>query len=49
MKLLHKLLKDKYPKLKISRHYLSIIIKNNNIIRKRATFTHFFHISLYVY
>jgi len=41
MKLLHKLLKDKYPKLKISRQYLSTIIRDNNITRKRATFKHF--------
>jgi transposase len=41
MKLLHKILKDKYPKLKISRQYLSTIIRDNNITRKRATFKHF--------
>ena len=41
MNFLHELLKSKYPKLDISRQYLSDIIKDNNITRKRATFKHF--------
>lgn len=41
MKILHKLLKDAFPKLNISRQYLSDIIRDNNITRKRATFKHF--------
>jgi transposase len=38
---LHQLLKDKFKDLDISRQYLSDIIRDNNITRKRATFTHF--------
>jgi hypothetical protein len=38
---LRELLKSKFPKLDISRHYLSNIIRDNNITRKRATFKHF--------
>jgi len=41
MNFLHELLKSKYPKLDISRQYLSDIIRDNNITRKRATFKHF--------
>ena len=41
MKQLHQLIINKYPTLKISRQYLSDIIRDNNITRKRATFTHF--------
>ena len=38
---LQELLKSKFPKLDISRQYLSDIIRDNNITRKRATFKHF--------
>ena len=41
MNFLHELLKTKFPKLDISRQYLSDIIRDNNITRKRATFKHF--------
>jgi len=41
MNFLHELIKDKFPKLDISRQYLSDIIRDNNITRKRATFKHF--------
>ena len=41
MKQLQQLISNKYPTLKISRQYLSDIIRDNNITRKRATFTHF--------
>ena len=41
MNFLHELLKTKFPKLDISRQYLSNIIRDNNITRKRATFKHF--------
>jgi len=41
MNILHELLKNKFPKLYISRQYLSDIIRDNNITRKRATFKHF--------
>ena len=41
MKHLHQLIINKYPTLKISRQYLSDIIRDNNITRKRATFAHF--------
>jgi transposase len=41
MNFLHELLKIKFPKLDISRQYLSDIIRDNNITRKRATFKHF--------
>ena len=38
---LQELLKSKFPKLDISRQYLSNIIRYNNITIKRATFKHF--------
>ena len=38
---LQQLIINKYPTLKISRQYLSDIIRDNNITRKRATFAHF--------
>ena len=41
MNFLHELIKDKFPKLDISRQYLSDIIRDNNITRKRATCKHF--------
>jgi transposase len=41
MNFLQELLKSKFPKLHISRQYLSDIIRDNNITRKRATFKHF--------
>jgi len=41
MKQLHQLIINKYSTLKISRQYLSDIIRDNNITRKRATFAHF--------
>ena len=41
MKHLQQLIVNKYPTLQISRQYLSDIIRDNNITRKRATFTHF--------
>jgi transposase len=41
MNFLQELLKSKFPKLDISRQYLSDIIRANNITRKRATFKHF--------
>lgn len=41
MNFLQELLKSKFPKLNISRQYLSDIIRANNITRKRATFKHF--------
>lgn len=41
MKQLQQLIINKYPTLKISRQYLSDIIRDNNITRKRATFAHF--------
>jgi len=41
MNFLQELLKTNFPKLDISRQYLSDIIRDNNITRKRATFKHF--------
>ena len=41
MEQLHKLTIDKFKNLDISRQYLSDIIRDNNITRKRATFGHF--------
>ena len=41
MKDLHELLYLEFPDLKISRQYLSDILRDNNITRKRATFKHF--------
>ena len=41
MNFLQELLKNKFPNLDISRQYLSDIIRDNNITRKRATFKHF--------
>jgi len=41
LKKLHVLLKSKYKGLDISRQYLSIVLRDNNITRKRATFSHF--------
>ena len=41
MKHLQQLIVNKYPTLQISRQYLSDIIRDNNITRKRATFSHF--------
>ena len=41
MKHLQQLIVNKYPTLQISRQYLSDIIRDNNITRKRATFAHF--------
>ena len=41
MNFLQELLKSKFPKLDISRQYLSDIIRDNNITRKRATLKHF--------
>ena len=41
MKQLQQLIINKYPTLKISRQYLSDIIRDNNITRKKATFAHF--------
>lgn len=41
MNFLQELLKSKFPKLDMSRQYLSDIIRDNNITRKRATFKHF--------
>lgn len=41
MNLLHKILKNKFPELTISRQYLSNIIRDNNLTRKRETFKHF--------
>ena len=41
MNFLHELVKVKFPKLDISRQYLSDIIRDNNITRKRATFKHY--------
>jgi len=41
MNFLHELLKVQFPKLEITRQYLSDIIRDNNITRKRATFKHF--------
>ena len=41
MNFLQELLKSKFPKLDISKQYLSDIIRDNNITRKRATFKHF--------
>jgi len=41
MQLLHQKLHNKYSDLSISRQYLSKIIRDNNITRKRATFEHF--------
>lgn len=38
---LHKKVKDKFKNLDISRQYLSDILRDNNITRKRATFQHF--------
>jgi transposase len=38
---LHGKLATKFPKLTISRQYLSDILRDNNITRKRATFEHF--------
>ena len=41
MNFLLELIKGKFPKLDISRQYLSKIIRDNNITTKRATFKHF--------
>ena len=41
MNILHEQMKQQFPDLKISRQYLSDIIRDNNITRKRATFKHF--------
>ena len=41
MNFLHELIKVKFPDLDISRQYLSNILRDNNITRKRATFKHF--------
>jgi len=41
MNFLQELLKSRFPKLDISRQYLSDIIRDNNITRKRVTFKHF--------
>ena len=41
MNFLHELLKVQFPKLEITRQYLSDIIRDNNITRKRAIFKHF--------
>ena len=41
MKNLHVQLSNKFKSLDISRQYLSDILRDNNITRKRATFTHF--------
>lgn len=38
---LHKKIKDKFKDIDISRQYLSNILRDNNITRKRATFKHF--------
>ena len=34
-------LKNKFPELNISRQYLSDVIRDNNITRKRSVFQHF--------
>jgi hypothetical protein len=41
MQLLHQKLHNKFTDLSICRQYLSNIIRDNNITRKRATFEHF--------
>jgi len=41
MHLLHQKLHNKFTDLSICRQYLSNIIRDNNITRKRATFEHF--------
>ena len=41
MNILHEQIKQQFPDLDISRQYLSDIIRDNNITRKRATFQHF--------
>lgn len=41
MKELHEKLKDRFKNISISRQYLSDLIRNINITRKRATFEHF--------
>jgi transposase/transposase-like protein len=41
MNTLHNQIKNKFPELNISRQYLSDIIRDNNITRKRAVFQHF--------
>ena len=41
IKVLYKLLKNKFPDLDISRQYIHDLIRDNNITRKRATFEHF--------
>lgn len=38
---LTRITRSKFSKLDISRQYLSYIIRDNNITRKRATFKHF--------
>jgi len=38
IKVLYLLLKNKFPDLDISRHYIHDLIRDNNITRKRATF-----------
>jgi transposase len=41
MNFLHELMKHNFPKLNMSRQYLSDIIRDNNITRKMETFKHF--------
>lgn len=41
IKVLHELIKNKFPNLDISRQYIHDLIRDNNITRKRATFEHF--------
>ncbi len=41
MQLLHQKLHNKFTDLSICRQYLSNIIRDNNITRKRTTFEHF--------
>jgi len=41
IKVLHELIKNKFPDLDISRQYIHDLVRDNNITRKRATFEHF--------
>ena len=41
IKIIHRMLTNKFPNLDVSRQYIHDIIRDNNITRKRATFEHF--------
>src|SRR3972149_525832 len=41
IKILHQMLTNKFPNLKVTRQHIHDVIRDNNITRKRATFEHF--------